>query len=325
MIPLETVGNPGLESEYLASCILKGLIETPEYLELRMNIASLQFIDVSQKLLTICDEIQKKTVSNFGLVERPIVKQYYYGKAPELKELIDEALKEVYILSQFYKMAVPEKQAFIETVMQHDIENSPMTYEDIGQNINKYQVDQNHLDELYQTHIKLEKMQGVLKAIERIYRNNAKLSTKEFAPKYDTKYRLYIQDLLQNIDKATHNPIISMNVAKAIDAIQSTAPKDDLDPYIMDVCNNVIEALTEPESFYNMCKRDQIVSSSVGQMFGHCYPEFYNKFLDMYIEDVPKLEHQEVLDFRKCFGLDSDDSELVALCSPYVKLGFTKQ
>src|SRR6516225_3163488 len=247
MIPLETVGNPGLESEYLASCILKGLIETPEYLELRMNIASLQFIDVSQKLLTICDEIQKKTVSNFGLVERPIVKQYYYGKAPELKELIDEALKEVYILSQFYKMAVPEKQAFIETVMQHDIENSPMTYEDIGQNINKYQVDQNHLDELYQTHIKLEKMQGVLKAI------------------------------------------------------------------------------TEPESFYNMCKRDQIVSSSVGQMFGHCYPEFYNKFLDMYIEDVPKLEHQEVLDFRKCFGLDSDDSELVALCSPYVKLGFTKQ
>jgi hypothetical protein len=116
-----------------------------------------------------------------------------------------------------------------------------------------------------------------------------------------------------------------MVVSKGLDAIISSTPKDDLDPYLTDVCNNVIEVLVDPKSFYNMCKRDAIISSSVGQMFGHCYPEFYGKYLDMYMDDYDSFDQQESIDFRKCFALDADDSELTALCSQYVKLGFTQQ
>lgn len=326
MMPTETVGNPGLESEYLASRILHGNIQNPSYLNLRMNLAGLSFIDAAQDLTDVLSEIRKMVVTTFGLVEKPIVKQYYYGKGDELRVLIDKALEEVSKLVVMYGEAVPEKHFSIAESMAQDLDESPSSYEDIGERINRFQIDQDHLMSLDQTLQELRRMQGVLEAILRVNQeDNAKLSSKELTPKVSTDYRIYLNDLMQNMEVATDNAIVAMIVAKGIDAIQSTLPKDDLDPYIADVCNNVIKTLTNPKDFYSMCNKDEVVSSAVGQMFGHCYPEFFNKFLDIYMDKYDTMTQQETMDFRKCFGLDADDSELTSLCSQYVKLGFAQQ
>lgn len=326
MLPLETVGNPQMEAEYLASRILHGNINDPNYLNLRMNLAGLVFVDASQPLTDKLTQIKKIVVGTQGLIDRPVVKQYYKDEAPELKSLIKSTLKEIDKLIVLYSIATTQKFEETFTNMSQDLENAPMTYEDVGEQVNKYNSDNDHITQMDQTNTELKRMEGVLNAILRVPDgDNPRVTNKEIPAKLSTEYKLFLNDLSQNLDVATNNMHISMVVGQGLDAIISTIPKDDLDPYLSDVCNNIISVLTDPESFYTKCKSDQVISSAVGQLFGHCYPEYYGKYQDMYMDEYSKMDQQEVLEFRKCFGLDSDDSELTTLCSQYVKLGFTQQ
>lgn len=324
MLPVETIGNPQLESECLAGRILHGNINSPNYLNLRMGFAGLSYIDASQELTDKLNEIKKMVIGTQGLVDRPIIKQYYNGEAKELKSLVEETLTIVDNLAEIYVIATPQKYDEIYSNLENDVENAPMTFEDLGEHVNRYSADSNHLQQLDQTTNELKRMQGVLQAILRTYgEETPKITNKEIPAKLSNEYKIFLNDLTNNLEVATDNVLISMTVSKGMDAIISTFPKDELDPYLTDVCNNIIETLTDPENFYSKCKSDGIVSSAVGQMFGHCYPEYYNKFMDMFMDEYEKMDYQQVLDFRKCFGLDSNDSELTSLCSLYVKLGFT--
>lgn len=325
MLPLETVGNPGLEGEYLASRILHGNINDPRYLNLRMDLAGLSFVDASQELTELLTQIKKMVVGNQGLIDRPVVKKLYFDDAPELTALIEKAHAEVTKLSYLYNEAQTEKLHDSYFNMQGEIETAPMTYEDIGQIVNSYTIDNDEVAQLGQTKTELDRMEASLRNILTVSsKDNPKLSSKEIPANLSVKYKLFLTDLTNNLDVATDNIQISMVVSKGLDAITTTLPADDLDPFTTDVCNNIISALTDPESFYSKCKNDEIISPVVGQMFGHSYPEYYSKYSDIFMEDYEGLSYQAVLDFKKCFGLSPDDSELVSLCSQYVKLGFTQ-
>lgn len=325
MIPDETVGNPHLESECLAAKLISGLLLPDAYTNLRVNMAGISMIPSSDKLMKLTMELQDEVVSKQGPLDDKVLKKYYYGENPELKSLLKRINKQVDKDLVAYETALVEK---LESATNEIADASDtMDYFDMAQVVDKSQVINTEIQQMDKTHTDLRIMQGLLRATIQAYgEGKDRLPTKAVVtPKLSTEYKLYIQGLLTNLDEVTSNMTLVMTTAKALDSLMSLVPKDDLDPYLEDVCKNFIEAVTKPETFYSMCERDEIVSSSVGQMFAHSYPEYYNKYLDMYMDDIPEMDYQAQIDFRKCFGLDSNDSEITALCSQYVKLGFKQQ
>lgn len=324
MIPETYVGNPDLEAEWLASQLLDGLVLPADYTALRINLANIPMVDVSESLTEKLLELQDETVSKFGLLEDKPVKDFYFGEAPELYKLIVAIYKETVEQAKLYLVAAEEQFAYIEESI--DQYSATMDYYELADGVSKSQLDMDKAQQYNDQSIKLRQMRGTLETVLTSYGvGEGKLPTKKVVtPGLTPKYKLYLQTLSTNLDEAVSNMKLAFTIAKALDGIISLIPKDDLDPYLSDVCVNFIDVVTDPKSYYTKCKNDEIVSSSVATLFGNCYPEFYNKYQDMYMDDYANMDNQEQIEFRKCFGLDSDDSELTSLCSKYVKLGFTQ-
>lgn len=319
----ETIGTSQLEAEYLSSCILKGILYPHSYTNLRIQLAGLKFIDISNKYDTKLLELQNQTIEKSGLLKDKEIESYYYGKNPELKSLIKSLSNEISKMDDLYSIAIPEKGIMIADELEGNISSAPFTYADIGEQVNRAATQHSHLEELNSTHLDVQRTKASLRNILDSYGlSNIKLPKKGFEASLSTDYQLYIQDLTMNLDKVTSNPQLTFTLSNCLDSVASLIPKDELDPYLSDVCNNFLEVVTNPKSFYSMCENDEIISSSVGQMFQHCYPSFYNKFLDMYMDAIPDMDYQDQIDFRKCFGMEADNAALSSLCSKYILLGF---
>lgn len=322
---VDSVGNPKLEAEYMASGILKGMVLPSQYTDLCIQLAGIPMLQVSQTLEPFIMNLQDELIDNFGLVKEKESKDYLAGNNPGLFQLLTAIFQEVDHLIKIYGMAAKEKfEQTAEKIQQHA---QSMDYFDLGQGVDQAAADSDYIHKLDADHTDLRKMQGSLAAILRYYGAETRKFTNKVhcKPGVDSEYKMYLQQLVENIDTVTNNVQLAFTLGSTLDSIIGLLPKDDLDPYISDVCANFIKVITNPKDFYNMCKQDDIVSSSVGQMFAHSYPQFYEKFLDMYMDEVPKMEYQEQIDFRKCFALPEDTSQLTALCSNYIKVGFKQQ
>ena len=319
----QTLGDPELESEWITSLLLSGLFLPPDYTNLRINMASLQFLDVTGELDLYLGLLQKEIVDKFGLLKDKPLEQYYYGTNDSLYTAMILIDQEVASLTGLYDLAV--KEQFMQQAEKISSAAETLRYEDLGEAIRTSVLDTEQLHRLDQTHLQLRKMQGLTAAILRAYGTAGfKLPKKsKLTVGTNSQYKLFLQNISTNIGDIASNIQLGMTLGKALDSIFSLIPKpDNLDPYVEDVCNNFLEVITDPKSFYTKCKTDQIISPTVGQLFGHCYPQFYDKFQDMFLDDLDDLDYQEVLDFRKCLGMEPDDSELSALCSQYITLGF---
>lgn len=325
MIDTPTVGDPELESEYLASCIVSGILYPADYNTLRINIAGLEFLDASNDLTDMLDVIQKETTSKFGILKDTVVEKYYYGEEPDLFKVFEVMHEHLQNLELMYGVATQEK--FMQIADDIAEKSQSMKYEDVGQAVDETALESQHMHDLDKTHLQLRKMIGITSAILKGYgaAKGKLLKRTKVKPKTLPDYEMFLQELTDNLDVVCNNMQLSSVVGRVLDSINSLWPQNELDPYLMDVSNNFIAVITEPKDFYSMCKQDEIISPSVGQMFGHCYPEYYSKFVDMYTDNINEIDYQSQLDFRKCFGMVPDDSQLTALCSQYIKLGFKQQ
>jgi hypothetical protein len=315
-----------LESEFLTSQILSGIILPDIYTNLRVNVASLKIIDASNKLLNLLEELQDEVVDKFGLLKDSEMKKFYYGDIPELKSLFLSILKETEIQIELYGLAVADKFEQVASTIESHAQS--MDYYTLNEGVNKSAGDKEEMDNYDKMQTDLRRSRGVLNAIIQSYGKgkDQRVPTREIvAVGLTPKYKIYLNELSLNLDQVTSNVILSMTISKAFDSIFSLIPPTDLDPYLSDVCENFLGVITNPKSFYTKCKQDEILSSSVGQMFAHCYPGFYNLYQDILIEEYDSMNYQAQLDFQKSFGIGQDNSTLTTLCSSYVKLGFKQQ
>lgn len=324
MIPETFVGNPDLEAESLASQLLAGLVLPADYTTLRINLAGIPIVDASDKLTEKLISLQDEITTKFGLIEDKAAKDFYFGEAPELRSLVKAILKETQTQAELYIIAAEQQYELVAESI--EAQAATMDYYNLAEGVNQSMAGSDKVTQYNDTSIKLRQMKGVLTAILESYGiGKTKIPTKKVVtPGLTTKYKLYLQDLSTHLDEAVSHIKLSFTIAKALDGIFSLIPKDDLDPYLSDVCTNFIDVVTDPKSYYNKCQNDEIVSSSVATLFGNAYPEFYSKFQDMYMDEYESMDNQDQIEFRKCFGLDSNQSELTDLCSKYVKLGFTQ-
>lgn len=321
-LPVETVGNPGLECEYITSKLMAGIMWPDLYTNLRSDLAGLEFIDASETLTITLKALQKKIVTKFGLLDDKESLDYFYGKNPEVMFLVKVVQEEVDNLIDLYGIAVAQK--YDEIGSKIEASASTMNFRDLGDAVNQTSGDVDHMHQLDQTQLQLRKSVGVLREIENAYGASlGKVSTKAIVkPGLTTDYKLFLQQFSTNVGEVASNARLGFTLGRTFDALFSLMPKDDLDPYLIDVFNNFLSVVIDPKSYYSKCERDEIVSSSVGQMFNHCYPEFYFKYQDMYMDDFEKMDYQDQIEFRKSFGLDENNSQLTSLCSQYVSLGF---
>ena len=67
--------------------------------------------------------------------------------------------------------------------------------------------------------------------------------------------------------------------------------------------------------FFKKCKLNDVISPIVGQEFSTCYPQFYQQFTDVLIEDLDSMENQEKITLLNGFGFVQDQSQITNVCS----------
>ena len=311
MIDIETISNSNLEREYISSLILKKISIPQNYSKLRLLISEIPILDTSEVMNL---DYPTKLTDKLGLLIDNIIENYYYGKKNDLLEQFVILHSQVHSLIPVYRNLAVSKMDEVST----ELDNSDLGYQfetiafNLGTQLNKNVEIQNY-DKMNND---LQKMSASLLNIISMYGSSTeKVKSKSKFTGYNTEYRLYVHDISINPDNYVYDPTIAVTLGKAVSAISEMDPTYSLDPFAKELEDNLLMVLQNPKDFYIDCKADNIVSSKIGTLFALTYPEFHDKFLDIYLEDYDKMSYPDQINFRKCFGLVEDTTQLTTLCS----------
>jgi len=312
-----------LELENLASKILKGMVVPTNYINIHTYFCQLELLNVSEEISLLLHTLQKKLVTDMGLLKESQLEKYFYGQNPEIIEILSSLKLEVDMWEPKYKQALLEKEDELVNDLADKMQGQDFV--GMGEAINRIQTRKQELENIQQTKIQLQKFQGVVDFLIPLYGSSIKkLSKKTKNPSLNKEYQLYIQDMLSHIDQYAGNAQLAFVLGRSIKSIQELFPKTViLDPYTTEISENLLKVLTNPEDFYSDCKTNRILSNSEGTTFQYCYPAFYEIYLNIYLEDFEKMDYQDQITFRKCFSLIADNSQLLQLANTYIKLGYT--
>ena len=127
------------------------------------------------------------------------------------------------------------------------------------------------------------------------------------------------------VEPSKVEPVTVNAFPSAVTIISALPPPNNLNPFKKDEVENLLQVLSNPKEFYTFCRLNEIISPLVGTLFGHCYPGFYHMYLDMYLDDYENMNYQEQINFRKCFGLTENNTQLITLCSSHINKDFNPQ
>lgn len=318
---IDTFSNTNLEIELATSNILKVVPIPPDYTYLRVIISELPILDTSDlSPLTY----PKNLVDSKGLLKASAIESYYLGKNESLLSEFENLLMEVTKLIPEYQIIVKKFYEYIESTL----DNSDLGYffDEFASTVNSVQGTADEMQRYDDLQIDLRKLEGLLNfTISQYGVGVSKIPSKGYFKTYNTEYKLYLNTLLTDYENVVTSPEVMMVLGKVIDSISTLDKPEDTSTFTKEQRENLLELLMNPEDFYKRCKLQEIISPLVGTLFGHCYPGFYHMFLDMYLDDYEKMNYQEQINFRKCFGLDENNSQLVTLCSNYINRDFNPQ
>lgn len=318
---MKTIGSSELEAEYIASKLLYGMIIPAEYSRLRILISEIPEIDLSNFSLDI-ERLKKEVITNLGLVDDFEVEQFFYGKNVVLYKLLSQIKNKASNMLPTLIQASNEEAANQAMKTQAALANSPDVL-DMVQYLNLQSEKSAELqaieDIVISAELAIQKIEAILELYGMV---NVKLTKKHNEINDLNEFKLFIDELSNSVPESGQDPIIVVKLVSAIDAINKFIPSDELNPFAIELLKNEYEQLCHPKDFYKNCKLDQILTPDIAKGVYSSYPEFYYKFISMLLEGYDKLTYQEQISFKKCFGLEMDDSELISLCSSYIKLGY---
>jgi len=313
--------KPDLENEYVASKTLKGIMWPKSYIVLRENFCKIHSLEAIPEINSIIIMLQKSLLTPSGLLKDNKLEDFYKGKSEDLYKLLQYLFQISVDYENTYSLAVKGKlqaeMARIELVA-----NTMSNTAEYAETIDKVNSEQMFLKQLDAIHYTLILNQNALAEILDIYGTGLSIPKKGKYSGYSEEYQFYLDDLYRNFIEEELNPEITRIVYQAIDAITQMIPRDNLDPFKLDQCKNLIDVLQEPDSFYIKCKNEEIQSSNVGSMFTMIYPGYTDMYLDMYMEEYEHMDLQAQINFRKCFNLIENVGELVSSVSSMINLGF---
>lgn len=313
---ISTISNTELERELIVSKILCKILLPKDYTELRIMISEIPYIDTSEIMpLTYPANIVDKN----ELLKDNIIESYYKGKDSKLLEQFVLLHSEIVSMIPIYNIKIAENVSnIINKISESTV--TRLDFDDTAFAVNSTQSQSaethNYDDIKNQLIFAKVHLENVL---SKFGIGTGKIPKESKKVTMNLDYKIYLYELSTQSHMYISDPTLAIILGRTIDAISSFLPtSENLDPFKVDVSNNILMVLTQPENFYTDCKLQKILDPLVGTMFNHCYPEFYHKFLNIYLEDYDNLSYQEQITIRNSFGLVEDNSQLTNLCSSSV-------
>lgn len=320
---INTLSDYELEAEYVASLFLKGNIISPSQTHLRMEFAQLPLASIGSDFDDLLVELRDEIISSFGLLDDLVMDAFLHGTEKSILELVSELYQRANAFLPVMQMGLQQKE--VQQIQMVEQATSEFTdFEDLSQMLNPIIVQHEGLDVIRANMINLLKLHAGLGNILGMYGTEPqKFSKKRDISEDSDKYSMYLIDLQTHLDEVVPDAIVAAKLGLALQSLGIVKPTNGLDPFQEQVYKNIIEILAHPKDYYKDCKTNGVLNTQVGQLFSTTYPEFYKKFLSMYLDDFESMTFQEQINFRKCFNLPADDSELLQLTNTYIKMSYT--
>lgn len=320
---MDTLCNLELDLEYLTSQIVSGVYFPKDYVTIRTGLSKIKTIDVSNEIDLIQAGIQKIIISSFGTLKDKEIEKFYLGKQPELLDLLSALQRETSAWSPKFEEALVAK--FEEAMVEMEQNMQGQDSVGMGEAIAIASNAKTELDFYRETHKKLLTNSILIEKIISLYGiSSIKVPKKKIKVNLDKQYQQYINELLFEFDQLFDNLELSVVLGRALGTIQSLFPKQPpLDPLITDQANNILDILSSPQDFYTDCETESIATDTVGKTFGFCYPEYYHKYMEIYLEKYDKMDFQDQINFKKSFGVNENYSDLLMLTNAYIKISYT--
>lgn len=304
-------GNSELDAEYLASQIIRGTIFPESYIMARAIFCDMPIIEFVPEIAKIQMGIQKQLIHPFGTIQDKSLEKFLSGENTEVLSALKMVKEKADALASVYQQALIE--AFLEAFHELEINMSGQDFRGMGEAIGIASQHKAEEDRIRQSETYLRKASGSCEQLINLFGTlKVKLSKKNLRVGDNTDYKLYINSLTFNPQVFTGSIVLGVVMGNVLDTLKSALPKGNvLNPYKLDETNCLLEALCYPKDFYSMCENDKIVNTIIGEKFGKCYPEYWKKFIDLYLKKYEDMDYEKQLIFRKCFGLRENNSQLI--------------
>lgn len=322
---MDYICDSKLDAENTCSKILQGIIWPSTYIKLKQDICRINITKNDSNLYSMILSIQKKLCDSMGLLKDSKVEKFYFGEDEELFNQLEEILIYNEEMIPIYGQAVSDMIEHTKNVMEQELEK-PDGFYNLGPVLGWAKSQNPEIQRLDGEQYTAKQTAAAIKDILEVYGKGVKIPKKPKFTKYNEDYHEFLYDLQVNIVDMDVGFEVAYCIGTAINYLSMLIlQKDNLDPYITDELDNLVDVYMHPEDYYSMCNQEKIVGTQVPMFFAAVYNRFYHLFVDMYLDKYSEMTYQEQINFRRCFCLTQDDSQILALCSASINLSNATQ
>jgi hypothetical protein len=321
---METIGNPELESEYIASLILRNSYVSEEWANLKISFSALNKVDILNIEQDI-ESLEDFLIDSFGLVKDSEVSKFLEGNCKYVYESLAVLENKAHVLQPILKQVYEEKlkESFTNTFNQFESLYNDVTL--VPELANSIPEQDPQLAQLQSNYESLFLLQKRCSSIISLYGSSKIKQTilRSYKPSNLQELKNYILQLQQSLPDLKLPGLVIYQLSQIIEALYVNTPLDDLDPFKVDRVLELFTILSYPKKYYNMCEADEIIDPKLGEIFQIIYSQFFSEYLSYFLNEAKSMDYEKTQSMRQCLGLPEDFSDLTTICSSYIKLGYT--
>ena len=312
---MKTIGNPKKEAEIYVGKIFKGKFDT--CIGLIEAFASIPELDIP---LIDIEPIKKIVRNKDGSIDPKECKNFLLGKNPELLGVVKEldlAAKELIGNS----LLMHEYLHHVRVLNMEDEVGAVETIPELAQIIDKYSLpnlDQEMLKNFVMT---LPELVKTLDSIYDMYGTGYDQYTCKALPQNPKEILQYFYELVPELFKMNLTPNVGECISQAVTTLSMLCSVTST-PAIKDALEELISSLKEPDTYYARVIRGDITQSVAAKAYCSIMQEHALDFVVSALDVVMDMDNQKQLTFKKGFGIDTNDPQLINICSNYIQLGY---
>lgn len=311
---METIGNIEYEMEYYSGKVLRYEGFPRDICELSWLVASLPDVDTTEDI----DKLKKILVNKQKKVNESVLYRIYKGTYPELLELFESTIN---ILEDLSISMVNHKDFLEREHFQNTLNglSSLEDYSQIGLFVNTTPTQSFEVGELEKKIVETELYIKNAESIVSIY------GVGEGIPTPKTERQTGNQQELLNLCLQVRNEIAQSTypikivylVGTVTDTIQNWLTANPLDPYYVELAQDMFKICSNPESFQSEASRAE-VPREVGNIYVNLYTEFAIETIQLFLKEREGMNESKAVGYEEALSLDNDNGDLVNVCSQYI-------
>jgi len=318
---MDTIGNQKKESEKYVAKLLKGKFSTiVSFNDIVSSIPNLELELLEEEM----EQIKDTFLSKNGEVNEKVGKKFLLGEASEIYDLLSNII--VKSKSLLESSMVLHEQNHIRRLLK--LENDINNTRDMAEF--SLVVDAASLDDMDQYVLKemVEKLPSFIQSLLNlgsIY-NTGYISYESTPfPSKVPEVKTFLPEFCRTLFDLPLPFSVGVIIGSIVDTIATLVQPEKPVPYVVDIVEELIDCFKNPENYYSKVKQGEITQATVGQMFCYCMPGYALDFALMLFDDLESMTYSEQINYKKSFGIIDDNTDLLQLCSTYIKLGYMIQ